>query len=297
MGVDVPFDPTHRFATSWLLPPWLLFSVRLLISIYAFTTTFFIIGWNGTHHRLDASRASFSYFTNLTYWGLAFYFLFAAIHTFSHARTGTPLLSRWPRSLQALHSLFYTTIITFPILVTVVFWAILYSGPWFPVTFNAWTNVRLLPLANSVKNSPLIRSNIIIQTSQHALNSLFALLEILLPRTAPPPFLHLPFLILLLALYLALAYITHATQGFYPYGFLDPSAGRSGRVAAYAFAILAAVVVIFLVVWALVWVRKWATERVGGSGRRTKRRREYGGRARVEEGVVEDVEMRGYMTK
>ena len=31
MGVDSPFDPTHRFETSWLLPPWALFGVRALI--------------------------------------------------------------------------------------------------------------------------------------------------------------------------------------------------------------------------------------------------------------------------
>jgi len=69
-------------------------------------------------------------------------------------------------------------------------------------------------------------------------------------------------LIILLALYLCLAYLTHATEGFYPYGFLDPSSGHSGRVAAYAFAILAAIVVIFLVVWSLIWMRRWVTEKV-----------------------------------
>lgn len=93
---------------------------------------------------MDLARHSFSYFTNLTYWGLAFYFFFSALHTVSYVRTGSPLLSRWPRPLQALHSFFYTTVVTFPVLVTVVFWAILYSGPWFPVTFNAWSNVRVL---------------------------------------------------------------------------------------------------------------------------------------------------------
>lgn len=29
-GTDT-FDPTHRFETSWLLPPWALFAVRALI--------------------------------------------------------------------------------------------------------------------------------------------------------------------------------------------------------------------------------------------------------------------------
>lgn len=26
-----PFDPTNRFATSWLLPPWMLLACRALI--------------------------------------------------------------------------------------------------------------------------------------------------------------------------------------------------------------------------------------------------------------------------
>lgn len=71
----------------------------------------------------------------------------------------------------------------------------------------------------------------------------------------PPPFLHLVGLILILLLYLALAYLTHATQGFYVYSFLNPNTNGPGRVAGYAFGIAAAVVVIFLVVRLLIWLR------------------------------------------
>lgn len=72
-------------------------------------------------------------------------------------------------------------------------------------------------------------------------------------------------LVILLALYLALAYVTHATQGFYPYAFLDPSYGR-GRLAGYIIGIAAACVVIFLIVWGLVWIRR----RFTGSAKRSK---------------------------
>lgn len=98
-----------------------------------------------------------------------------------------------------------------------------------------------------------------IQTSQHALNTVFAAVEILLTRTLPPPLAHLPILVLLLALYLALAYLTHATQGFYPYSFLDPNGG-SGRLAGYILGILAAACVIFGIVWLIIWIRRWLTE-------------------------------------
>lgn len=139
-----PFDPTSRFTTSWLLPPYLLASLRLLFSLYAFITTFAIFGWNGAHGFAIASRRSFSFFTNLTYWGLAFYFFFAALHTFSYARTGEPWLRGWPRPLQAAHAVLHTTVVTFPFLVTLVFWAVLYRGPWFSVVEQGWSNVRFL---------------------------------------------------------------------------------------------------------------------------------------------------------
>ncbi|KAL8734206.1 MAG: hypothetical protein Q9166_001692 [cf. Caloplaca sp. 2 TL-2023] len=96
-------------------------------------------------------------------------------------------------------------------------------------------------------------------TSQHALNTVFAAFEIFLTRTSPPPPAHFPFLVILLALYLALAYLTHATAGFYPYLFLDPSKG-SGKLAGYILGILAAACVIIGIVCAVIWIRKWLTE-------------------------------------
>ena len=139
LGVAHPFDPTARFTTSWLLPPYLLASLRLLLSLYAFATIITILA----RATAPAARHSFSYFTTLTYWGLAFYFLVAALHTFSYARTGTSWLRRWPRPLQAAHAIFYTTAVTFPFLVSIVFWAVLYRGPWFPVVELAWLNVEI----------------------------------------------------------------------------------------------------------------------------------------------------------
>lgn len=96
--------------------------------------------------------------------------------------------------------------------------------------------------------------------SQHGLNSLYALLEIILPTTSPHPFIAIPILILILLLYLCVAYITFHTEGFYAYSFLDTDHGKkSGIVTGYCFGILAAILVIFLISWALIRVRKWLT--------------------------------------
>ncbi|KAJ1327533.1 FAR-17a/AIG1-like protein [Microdochium nivale] len=238
------WDPSHRFETSWILPPYLLATVRLLIGLYSLITLLFNIGYQCTHPELggcQASGNSFSYFTVLTYWGLSFYFLFAAVHTFTYARSNSALLDRWPRLLQALHSLYYSSITTFPILVTVVYWVLLYgtlyNGRGFPNTYTLWSNV-----------------------SQHALNSAFLLFEVVFPRTAPPPWIHMLWLIVILAMYLGLAFLTAATKGFYVYPFLDPRK-QGAFVAAYVFGIAVAIIVIFVLIWALIKARVWLTEK------------------------------------
>ena len=207
-------------------------------SLYAFTTLVFVLIWNCVNGEqgCTASQNQFGYFTSLTYWGIGFYFFFAALHTFTYARHGVPLLDRFPRPLQALHSAFYTTIIVYPLVVTIVYWARLYSGTWFPVVFQAWSNI-----------------------SQHLLNSVFALFEIIIPRTDTPPALHMLWLILVLALYLALAYVVEATKGFYPYDFLDPEK-QHAWVAAYVFGIAVGCIILFGFAWGCVWLRRYVTE-------------------------------------
>lgn len=185
--------------------------------------------------------------TVLCYWGQAFYFLVAALHTFTYALNGgTPLLNRFPRPLQALHHLFYTTVTTYPFLVTIVFWSILFSN--FDTKFEWWSNI-----------------------SQHALNSGFALFEVLATRVNPAPWIHLLWLIVILAGYLGAAYVTLATKHYYVYSFLDPrpkdevngvnigGVGK-GAVVGYVFGIAAAIIIIFSLVKAIEWGRKWVTE-------------------------------------
>lgn len=253
-GTDV-FDPSHRFETSWLLTPWALFFFRAIFAFYALVVLFFNIIWESVQPAYGGTTAagrSFSYFTILTYWGLAFYFLVASIHTFTYARTGTPLLNRFPRFLQALHSFYYTTIITYPFLVTIVFWAVLYSGVWWPQRYYGWSNI-----------------------SEHAMNSLFALFELIFPRTTPPLWIHILWLLVVLALYLGLAYLTYDVQGWYVYSFLDPRNGHRAKTVGYILGIAAGIIVIFCIVKGLVWLRKWVTEkRMGRDGKF------HGGRAK-----------------
>lgn len=117
LGVGSPFDPTNRFQTSSILSPAVLACARLLIACYIFAALFYRIARSAVIDGSHATRNSFSYFTNLTYWGLGCYFAVAAVHTLVYAFSGRAPLERWPKVLQFLHSLLYTTIIIFPLLV------------------------------------------------------------------------------------------------------------------------------------------------------------------------------------
>jgi len=234
LGSKEPLDPL-RFSTSWLLPPSVLFFLRALFSLYIFVSIFTILGIDAEDDPSEA-RHYFSYFTSLTFWGLAFYFLFASIHTGSYWLSGRPLLARWPKALQILHSMYYSTVTTFPYLVTIVYWGLIYD--YFSNDFDVWRNV-----------------------SQHALNTVFAIFELVVPRTSPTPFIHLVVLIVILALYLGLAYLTWDTEHFYVYDFLDSRIHSHGVIAGYIIGILVVAMVAFVIVHYLILLRQWITEK------------------------------------
>lgn len=138
------------YSTSALIPTLALCVLRLLLSLYAFLVSILLLALS----RADAG-ASFSYFTVLTYWGLAFYLAFAGAHSLSArrvARTTTdasPWLARWAWGWRAAHAVLYSTVIVYPFLVTVVFWAVLYRGEGFPDALSTWSNVSCILLPSS----------------------------------------------------------------------------------------------------------------------------------------------------
>lgn len=140
LGLGPPFDAT-RFTTSYLLPPVVLASCRLLIGLYAIVTNVSKLIIDNTPH---SREQHWSYFTNITYWSLGFYFLFAAYHTFVYNAKGVAPLQTWYRPLQAAHLVLWTTVVIFPLLVTAVYWGILAptDSP-FRSVYSGWSNVSL----------------------------------------------------------------------------------------------------------------------------------------------------------
>lgn len=254
-GLTPPgFDPDHTFFRSRLMSPILLASLRALIALYCFVTMIvcysYLANNLSTNNLQDVNidsytlyvdhngiHQSFSFFTYLTYWSLGFYFTTASVHGFVYARSGTTWLHGWPRMFQLLHSFYYTSVTVFPFLVTVVFWGTMYAGPWPTGRFEQWINI-----------------------SVHGLNSLFAILEIVLPATTVFPWSHLSVLLVVLSLYLGLAYLTRYTQGFYVYEWLNPAHGTAS-ILLHILGYTAGIVALFLLVRGALWFKNWVGER------------------------------------
>jgi hypothetical protein len=208
LGVQSPFDSQLSLVTSPVFSSTVLALIRLSFALYTLFATIFVLVWEAV--RTHEAHSFFSYFTHLTYIGICAYFWASGVQTWLFARNGKRYpLQEWPCLLQFLHILLYSTITSFPFIVTVVFWSLLASPATFSTGFSVWSNI-----------------------SMHAMNSLFALFEILFTSAGPMPWSHLPFLVLIMVGYLGVAYITHATQGFYAYSFLDPEK-QHAMLAAY----------------------------------------------------------------
>jgi hypothetical protein len=242
LGVNSPFDPSCTLVTSPFFSPLVLACIRLSFAFYTLFALIFVLVWEVV--KKDGADAYLSYFTHLTFIGLCAYFFASGVQTWAFARNGSKFpLQRWPKVLQFLHVLLYSTITSFPFVVTAVFWALLAGPETLSTPFGRWSNI-----------------------SMHAMNSLFAIFEILFTNVGPAPWLHSLFLILIMLGYLGVAYITHATQGFYTYKFLDPKKEK-GFLAAYIAGIPVGECLIFTGVRFICLFRQKLTSRGnGGAG-------------------------------
>jgi hypothetical protein len=91
--------------------------------------------------------------------------------------------------------------------------------------------------------------------SEHGLNSLFFLVELVFSNAPPPGWITLVPVLVILCLYLGLAYLTYATQGWYTYDFLDPAEGPAKR-AGYICGLLVATLLIWGIATGAAWGRQ-----------------------------------------
>ncbi|KAJ3806095.1 hypothetical protein F5876DRAFT_69233 [Lentinula aff. lateritia] len=205
LGAPQPFDAHRAYVTSPWFSSMTLAAIRGMVALYTLATLLVILIWQATVlHDADGH---------------------------SIERTPEYPLQRWPRIFQLLHVMLGTTIISYPILVTIVFWALLASPAVFSTKFGTWSNISI-----------------------HVLNTAWSLFEMIGTNSPPPRWSMLPCMIIILALYLALAYVTHATQGFYPYSFLNPSTSHS-LLAGYIIGIAVAACIVFTLAKTIMWAR------------------------------------------
>ncbi|KAF9010296.1 hypothetical protein BDZ89DRAFT_1078235 [Hymenopellis radicata] len=142
------------------MSPLVLAFVRLLFAFYSLFTLIYTLAYQG-------SNGFFSYFTHLTYIGMTSYFWAAGVQGIVWAHTkkqggGRYLLRSWPRPFQLAHEWLWSTIMSYPIVVTIVYWTLLASSFSSLSQVNTWSTI-----------------------SMHAVNSLFCLSEVLLTHNPP----------------------------------------------------------------------------------------------------------------
>ncbi|KAJ7055971.1 hypothetical protein C8F01DRAFT_1156497 [Mycena amicta] len=231
LGVPWPpveFDPHYKFVSSPFVSASVLGGVRGLLGLYALTTLCTVLGFD-VH--AGSGKSFLSYFTELSYIGLTAYYIAAAVQTIAYARWGAYPLRRWPRILQALHVILQSTI-TFPFIVTVVFWVLLASSSTFKTRYSGWSNISMHAM-----NSPL-------RPHRHPLHQLPARAMAHPAHPHPPPRM-LP-----------------RRRGFYTYTFLDP-VKEGGLLAAYIVGIAAGEIIVFLLARGVVALRQRLVVRMG----------------------------------
>ena len=162
------------------------------------------------------------------------YFWVTGTYSVIYALTGRSPLRKFPRFLQLLHSLFYSTVTTYPFIVTTVFWSLISTPPHkkaFSTLLLQWTNI-----------------------SFHCLNSGFALFEVIFSAVSVQRWTHSLVVLGVMILYIAMAYIIRATAGFYVYEFMDTNL-MGALTAAYIFGIGGMGTVAFFTVQGLVWIK------------------------------------------
>jgi hypothetical protein len=179
LGVNSSTSSSADLVTSPVFSPLLLACIRLTLAIYALTTSIIVLAHDsitsskhdagGCVHFIDqfdhwilnvsdTLYSFFSYFTQLSYMGLLAYFWASGVQTLVYAlrRHKSYPLQTWPRFLQFLHRLLYSSITTFrtscfkkkammevideglmtAILVTIVYWTLLSSSDTFKTRFS-----------------------------------------------------------------------------------------------------------------------------------------------------------------
>lgn len=312
LGVETPFDPQHRYVTSYILPVPLFALFRTAVAIYMLVTVLSTAVQEGV--------GSISYFTNLSYWGCTTYFVMSTVHTCSFAyaqwrwsrarkssangriemlekaypldgvgridvardnadieavcgdsTSGTTrhdrietlltyskrteleigstyprsLLSRsFPRPLQFAHSLLISTVASYPLVVTVIFWTLLAGPDPLGTPYTAFVNI-----------------------SKHTINVALTQLDLtILSRTPMMPWWHLVPVISFLGMYIGIVAITYHRYHVLVYGFFNTQQFGVPLVVVFCILLVVFTIASFLISQLFFFTREFIAAKIQGSG-------------------------------
>ncbi|KAJ2642561.1 hypothetical protein GGF44_001600 [Coemansia sp. RSA 1694] len=217
----------RRVGSSRILGTGVLLSIRSIFFAYTLTVWIFTIVYDAKHGRI---QGHFVYFTYLCHTGLLAYFASSTFHTLQlWRRRGSPSsFTNMPKTLQLLHWLLFNSVLLFATVVTVLFWSLVYKANDYNGAEQRWSNA-----------------------SVHALNSVCILVDMLVGAMIfSPHWSHSLTLALIAMLYLALAYINHAVNGWFTYDFLDYGKHKA-TVAPTIIGMFIGFVVVYYVIYSL----------------------------------------------
>ncbi|RCH78806.1 hypothetical protein CU098_004850, partial [Rhizopus stolonifer] len=144
----------------------------------------------------------FQFFTSLTYIGLHSYLITSCVNHFRYIRNkNMDFMLNQPAVLNYMYMYLYSTVITFNIVTPVVYWSLLYGSSTANTTVTVWLNV-----------------------SVHAVSFFLMIFDVIMNRMKTPIRM-VVFPLITIILFMFLAFIVYACNGYWIYGFLDWSQG------------------------------------------------------------------------
>ncbi|KAF8935595.1 hypothetical protein EDD21DRAFT_331470 [Dissophora ornata] len=215
------FEP-DRIVTSNLVRPLTFAILRGILTLY--TLIVVIAVWATS----ETAIGYLMYFTNLTYLGLVVYFVCSTIWSIGYLRQPATERAQWLKNRSPWwgygHWLLYSTVVTYHIVVPIVYWTMLSTGAYMS-TFASWRNA-----------------------SVHAVDGFCAVFELVFNRHELQP-IHSIVVAGIMVMYMFLTFIIHKTKGIWVYSFLDWDQGAI--CAAYYLGIAIGLLIIFFVLLVL----------------------------------------------
>ncbi|KAJ2082676.1 hypothetical protein H4R24_001426 [Coemansia sp. RSA 988] len=211
----------RRIGTSRILNTGGLVLLRAVLFSYTLGVWICAIIFDAQHGEMSGH---FAYFTHLCYTGLLAYLGASLVHTVSSwRRGGTPSsFEGMPRTLQLLHWLLFESALVYAVVVTAMFWGLLYKAQTYSTAEHRWLNA-----------------------SVHATNAVCILVDAAAGAMVfSAHWSHPLVLVVIVTLYLALVFLNKAINGWFAYDFINYKE-HGWVVLATALGIAAGIVVVY----------------------------------------------------